>query len=102
MRPLALLRLALCACTLNGAAAARADEAGPDEIRDAVRRGEMRTLAEIETRLAGRLPGEVIKVEAERKDGGWVYEFRTIDAAGRRADVYVDALSGDILRVKRK
>lgn len=73
-----------------------------DEILAAVRRGEMRPLAEIEDAVRGKLPGEVLKVEVEREDGEWIYEFKTIDPRGRRSDVYVDAKTGKILEIKRK
>ena len=73
-----------------------------DEILAAVRRGEMRPLAEIEDAVRGKLPGEVLKVEVEREDGAWIYEFKTIDPRGRRSDVYVDAKTGKILEIKRK
>lgn len=73
-----------------------------DEIRAAVRRGEMRPLAEIEEAVRGKLPGEVIKVEIERDDGLWIYEFKVLDSRGRRYDVYVDGRSGEIRETKRK
>ena len=59
-------------------------------------------LAEIEDAVRGKLPGEVLKVEVEREDGAWIYEFKTIDPRGRRSDVYVDAKTGKILETKRK
>lgn len=95
-------------CLLAGvfivlSAAAHADKKlSQDQILAAVRNGEMRPLAEIEEAIKGKLPGEVIKVELEREDGDWIYEFKTIDARGRRSDVYVDAKTGQILEIKRK
>ena len=73
-----------------------------DEILAAVRRGEMRPRAQIEEAVRGRLPGEVIKVEIERDEGVWIYEFKTLDGRGRRHDVYVDAKTGVIVEIKRK
>ena len=78
------------------------DKPDADEILSAVRRGEAMPLARIERELAGAFPGEIVKVEIEREDGRLIYEFKTIDAQGRRADVYVDAKSGAVLKVKRK
>lgn len=75
---------------------------GQDEIRTAVRRGEIRSLSEIEELLSGKLPGEAIKVEIERERGRWVYEFKVLDRGGQRFDVYVDARTGEILETKRK
>ena len=87
---------------MTSALAQADDKVSQDEIRAAVQRGEMRPLAEIEEAVRGKLPGDVLKVELERDDGAWVYEFKTIDARGRRSDVYVDARTGKILEIKRK
>lgn len=95
--------LLMMAVTLTPLGSAMADpKVSQDEIRAAVRRGEMRPLAEIEEAVRGKLPGEVIKVEIEREDGVWVYEFKTLDSRGRRTDVYVDGRSGEIVETKRK
>jgi len=59
-------------------------------------------LAEILASLRGRLPGEVLGVEAERRKGQWVYEFRVVDGNGRLYEVYVDGKSGAIDRIKEK
>lgn len=87
---------------LAALAPARAGEASQDEILAAVRAGEARPLSEIEALVAPRLPGKVIRVEAERKRRGYVYEFKTLDDSGRRAEVKVDALTGDVIEVERK
>ena len=95
-----LARVAL-ALALAGAPALAGD-ASQDEILAAVRAGEARPLAEIEAMIAPHLPGKVIRVEAERKRRGFIYEFKTLDAQGRRAEVKVDAATGEILKVERK
>lgn len=96
--------------TLFGLAAALAltpvthagSKVSQDELLAAVRQGQARPLADIEEALRGKLPGEVIKVEIEREKGSYIYEFKTLDARGRRHDVYVDAKTGDILEIERK
>ena len=102
----AVMRLPIifaAALTLGLSVGALADpKVSQDEIRAAVRRGEMRPLAEIEEALRGKLPGEVMKVEIERDDGVWIYEFKVLDSRGRRYDVYVNARSGEIMETKRK
>jgi uncharacterized membrane protein YkoI len=44
----------------------------------------------------------VVGVEIEQKKGRWFYEFRVADAKGRLFEVYVDARSGMIDRIKEK
>ncbi len=78
------------------------DEARRDEVRRAVESGDIHSLADILGSLRGRLPGEVAGVEVERKDGRWRYEFRVVDSQGRLFEVYVDARSGEIERIKEK
>ena len=73
-----------------------------DEVRQAVERGEIRPLADLLAAIAGRLPGEVVGVEIERKDGHWIYEFRVLDGKGRLFEVEVDARSGSIERSREK
>jgi hypothetical protein len=70
---------AALATTLPGAL--HADER--DDMRHAVERGEIHSLADILAALRGKLPGEVASVEIERKNGRWLYEFRVVDNKGR-------------------
>lgn len=79
-----------------------ADEHERDEMRHAVERGEIRSLADILAALHGKLPGEVAGVEIEREDGRWLYEFRVVDSKGRLFEVYVDARTATIERTKEK
>ncbi len=81
-------------------AAARADER--DEVRQAVERGEIRSLADILDAVRNKLPGDVAGVEVEHKDGRWLYEFRLVDDKGRLFEVYVDAKTAIIERTKEK
>lgn len=96
-----VLAMALAA-TMPPAAARDRDEHRRDEVRRAVEAGEIRSLADILDGVRTKLPGEVAGVEVERKDGRWLYEFRVIDGQGRVFEVYVDARSGNIERVKEK
>lgn len=92
-----ILILALLAAT-----PAHADRRDHDALRGALERGEVRPLAEILDQVRSQLPGEIVGVEAERKHGQWVYEFRVTDKSGRLYDVYVDGRSGAILRTMEK
>lgn len=73
-----------------------------DKVRRAVESGEIRTLSDILSMVREKLPGEITGVEAEQKNGRWLYEFRVIDSKGRLFEVYVDAKSGAIDRIKEK
>jgi uncharacterized membrane protein YkoI len=73
-----------------------------DEVRRAVQAGEIKSLADILAAVRGKLPGEVAGVDIEHEDGRWRYEFRVVDDKGRLYEVYVDARSGKIERVKEK
>ena len=78
------------------------DETRRDEVRRAVESGEIHSLADILGTLRGKLPGEVAGVEIEHERGRWRYEFRVVDSQGRLFEVYVDARSGEIERIKEK
>lgn len=81
---------------------AHADEHEREAMRQAVERGEIRPLADILAAVRGTLPGEVVGVEAERKHGRWLYEFRVVDSQGRLFKVYVDAHSATIEQTRQK
>ena len=93
---------ALVAAAPRWANASDKDEVRRDEVLRAVETGQIRSLADILQAVRSKLPGEVAGVEVERKDGRWLYEFRVVDSKGRLFDVYVDARSGEIERIKEK
>jgi len=97
-----LAAVALVAATPRLADARDQDELRRDEVRRAVETGEIHSLADILNTVRDKLPGEVAGVEIERKDGRWRYEFRVVDGQGRLFDVYIDARSGEIERIKEK
>ena len=87
---------------LVAAPSAVADSHKQDQVRQAVERGEIRSLADTLGAIRERLPGEVVGVEIERENGRWQYEFRVVDAKGQVFEVYVDARTSEISRVKEK
>jgi uncharacterized membrane protein YkoI len=95
-----LLGLAL-ACA--GGAKAYADERDEEGRHDhdrahrALLEGRARPLAEILDRVVGEVGGEVVGVDFERKQGRYVYELKVITTAGRLREVYVDAMTAEIL-----
>ncbi len=95
----------MAAALLSAAPAALArdhDKDRRDEVRRAVEAGEIKSLADILAAVRGELPGEVAGVEIEREHGRWLYEFRVVDSKGRLYEVYVDARSGEIEKIKEK
>ena len=96
------LVVALVAAAPQLADARDQDELRRDEVRRAVETGQIRSLADILKAVREKLPGEVAGVEIDRKDGRWRYEFRIVDGQGRLFEVYIDARSGEIERIKEK
>lgn len=97
-----LLAAALLVGGWHPAAASDDDDKRHDAVRRAVEAGEIRSLSDIVADVRGQLPGEIVGVEVERENGRWLYEFRVIDGKGRLFEVYIDARSGAIERVKEK
>lgn len=85
-----------------GLAYADDDEHDQDIARQAVERGEIRALADILAIVRNKLPGKIVRVKIERKKSRWYYEFRIVDTKGRLFEVYVDARTGEIERIKEK
>jgi uncharacterized membrane protein YkoI len=73
-----------------------------DAVRRAVEAGEIRPLTDILDGVRSKLSGEIVGVKAERENGHWFYEIRLVDSQGRLFEVYVDARSGEIKRMKEK
>lgn len=96
---LCVLLLVMALASLN---AGRADPGDHDAVRLAVARGEIRPLADILAAVREKLPGSIAGVEVERKSGRWLYEFRVVDGKGRLFEVYVDAQTAEIGRIKEK
>lgn len=93
---------ALFAATLQLADARDQDALRRDQVRRAVEAGEIRSLADILKAARDKLPGEVAGVKVEHEEGRWLYEFRVVDGRGRLFEVYIDARSGEIERIKEK
>jgi uncharacterized membrane protein YkoI len=68
-----------------------------DVARAALERGDALPLAEVLTRVAPNLSGEVVGIELDREDGRLVYELKVIAPNGRVREVYVDAATAEIV-----
>jgi uncharacterized membrane protein YkoI len=94
LAPMRLLPAALLLLTLSGLAPADEDHT---RAREAVRRGEILSLAVLleRVRLA---PGErLLEAELERDDGRWIYELELISADGEVREIELDAATGALL-----
>lgn len=86
--------LAVLLLTLPGLAPAAEDHT---RARDAVRRGEILSLAALLERVQ-LAPGErLLEAELERDDGRWIYELELISAEGEVREVELDAATGALL-----
>ena len=74
----------------------------PDQLREAVERGDIKPLADVLRIVQPNLPGEIVGVEAEYKSGGWIYEFRVLDAQGRLFEAHIDAATATITKIEAK
>lgn len=98
-----LLATAMLVAAATPPAAARdKDDVRRDEVRRAVEAGEIRSLADILDTVRGKLPGDVVGVEIEHKNGSWLYELRVVGSQGGIFEVYIDARNGKIERIKEK
>lgn len=82
------------------AGTAHGDDIGHGEARRLVQEGRILPLSEILQRIAGKVPGEVLKVELEKDDGAYVYEIEILRPDGKVQEVDVDASSGNILDIE--
>lgn len=67
-----------------------------------MRTGDALPLAAVLDRLQRSHPGQVLEVELEREDSGWVYEIKLLQSGGTLLKLEVDARSGTVLRERRK
>lgn len=84
---------------------ARADDDDDEDNRRMAARlaresGEIMGLAELMARVERRYVGRIVKVELDREDGRWVYEFRLLPPDGRMFKVELFAADGTLRRTE--
>jgi uncharacterized membrane protein YkoI len=101
--PLSLLALLLvvllAVCAPPAGARDRDRDRDQDRARNALLQGEIRPLSAVLKTVRDKVPGEIIEIELDREDTGWVYEVKVLTSNGRRKKVDVDAHSLDILKI---
>ena len=79
---------------------AQAVESPQDEARDAVLRDGIKPFSEIMAIALARIKGDFVKIELKRKKDRWEYKVRILSPQGRRWELKIDAVSGEILEVE--
>lgn len=69
-----------------------------DRARHALEEGYARPLGEIMELIGDQLGGKVVGIEFHGRRHRYIYEFRVITPDGVLIEVYVDALTGKILK----
>lgn len=78
------------------------DQRRREVMREAVERGEIKPLSEVLTIVRPKLSGEIVGVEIEVEGRSWIYEFRVVDKSGNVIEAYVDAATGEIVKIEEK
>ena len=71
-----------------------------DDARDALRRGQVMPLTAILEIAFKRERGTVLEVELDTEDGVLTYRIELLTESGRKADMWINARSGEILKVR--
>ena len=74
--------------------------ADQDRVRDAVKSGEARPLAEILPRLRDQFPGQMLDARLDQGGGPTRYVVKILGPSGQVSEITVDAKSGAVLRVR--
>ena len=71
-----------------------------DEAREAFLHQGIKPFAEIMAIARRRAAGEFVKIELKRKKHGWEYKVRILTPQGRRIEMKIDAMSGEVLEIE--
>ncbi|MBS7348853.1 MAG: PepSY domain-containing protein [Comamonas sp.] len=71
-----------------------------ERARRALEHGKVLPLRSLLTQLERQYGGEVVKVDFEDDDGGYVYEIRLVRPQGQVLELEVDAVTGRVLDVE--
>ena len=77
-----------------------ADDVGPEMAKRLLSEGRIKPLAEILDAVRRQAPGEMLEVELELDDGGYVYELKLLRPDGKVQEIEADAASGKILKIE--
>ena len=100
----AAMLLAIVSAAVPAIATAGSKSHSHEQVRDALRRGEVLPLTRILAIAQSRAPGDVVKVELDDDDdqaSRLTYEVKTLSASGRVMEVEMDARTGKVLKVEQ-
>ncbi len=75
------------------------DDVDQETARKALENKEILPLSMVLAKAEGKITGDVVEIELERKNGQWIYEIEVIGEDGRVRDFDVDAKSGEVINV---
>lgn len=84
----------------TASAVASGKQLNQDQVRDALKSGEIRSLDDVTAIATKAVPGQIIKVEIERSHGILVYEFKIIGTNGRIREIKINAKTLDVLEIE--
>ena len=79
---------------------AHADDVGPETAKRLLAEGRIKPLAEILDAVKRQVPGEMLEVELEPDEAGYVYELKLLRPDGKVQEIEADAASGKILKIE--
>ncbi|MEH6358894.1 MAG: PepSY domain-containing protein [Pseudomonadales bacterium] len=71
-----------------------------EQARRWVEAGEILPLDKILAVNRDQLAGKILDIELEYEDGQRVYEIKLLDAKGQRLEYYLDARTGELLKME--
>lgn len=71
-----------------------------NEARDAFLNQGIKSLSEIMAIARARVAGEFLKIELKRKKHGWEYKVRILTPQGRRSELKINAVSGEVIEIE--
>lgn len=79
---------------------AYADDVGPEVAKRLLSEGRIKPLAEVLDAVKRQVPGEMLAVELELEETGYVYELKLLRPDGKVQEIEADAASGKILKIE--
>lgn len=71
----------------------------PSRARDAVQRGEIRSLEDVAAQVQSRYPGRLLDARLDQDGARWIYRLKMLTREGRVLTIAVDARTAQILGV---
>jgi len=76
------------------------DDDDLDHVRDAVERGDIKSLAVLRRIVLSQIDGDIVSVKFKRERSQGTYEFKVLRADGHLVEAEIDAASGTILEIE--